>query len=384
MNTEKLLKSDLLRYKEFYNSMKLLRVALDNVAQRKDEYFISLSVLLRAMFIPSWKSKIMDFTGNIDEFICIHLAKTLGVDLYLYTKPTTYESKECQYFKHLFDTTLEPTTENTQKQTLLEWLKNDIVEVPVKKFKIVEVIKVFADRNGGAHFDSSDSKENVLLCNAVNKAGIKIIYLVLAKIGEILYKVGFKIIKSIFDIQLVVSFALPKNQNLSGKNIMTVKYENAHCPLSLRVNENNMLNLTLSESNSKSYNFDIYDFKNNTDLLVVNISYELTERMEAILKTYCNHCYCEIKIHDLIFIGSSFMYNSSIEFSDDGIRIGLSALSIYKKVNNNYSYFYNDMQIAKLGNTGVLEGKFKGTYEINNDIKLDRVPFYMPFLEFVQ
>ena len=78
------------------------------------------------------------------------------------------------------------------------------------------------------------------------------------------------------------------------------------------------------------------------------------------------------------------MYNSSIEFSDDGIRIGLSALSIYKKVNNNYSYYYNDMQIAKLGNTGVLEGKFKGTYEINNDIKLDRVPFYMPFLEFVQ
>lgn len=155
--TEKSLR---LRYMEFFSSMKLLRNSLDNVALRKEEFFISLSAQLRAMFVPD-RNRSGEFIKT-DEFICFRLAKELGIELDLFVQPTTYVDKQCQYYSHLFTTTLTQTQTNTQKQTLLEWLNNDIVKIKNKKFKIYEVIKIVADKNGGAHFDKALNSATLL------------------------------------------------------------------------------------------------------------------------------------------------------------------------------------------------------------------------------
>lgn len=373
-------KSMRLRYLEFFSSMKLLKDSLDKVSHKQDEYFISLSVQLRSMFIP--KRSQASFEKD-DEFISIKLAKELGVNLELFVSDKEYESKECQYFRHIFSTTLEANSINTKRQSLLEWLENDVVEILGKKYKILEVIKAVSDQNGGAHFDEETKEENVRLCTSVNQEGILIVNLVLANVGRILYRLGLKILKSLFDFQVVASFSIPLNQVMSGKNIMTFNYKDTYSPFAFYVTEQNMLRIKIADSKDNVFEFDVFDFRQNDGLLVVNVSCELTERMEMILKVYCNNVFTHLIIHTAIFVGHNFMVNSFVTFSDVNIKIGLSSLSFYASINNNYAGIYNRCLEGKKYNTGILDGKCKAQFDENNNIKFEKPLSYIPFSDFI-
>lgn len=377
--TEKSLR---LRYMEFFSSMKLLRNSLDNVALRKEEFFISLSAQLRAMFIPNRKRS-GEFKET-DEFICLKLAKELGVELDLFIQPTTYEDKECKYYSHLFTTTLVQTQTNTQKQTLLEWLENDIVQIKDKKFKIYEVIKTVADQNGGAHFDKAlKNEESVDLCLAKNKTGVSVVNLILAKVGEILYSLGLKIIKALFDVQMVITLALPKKQDMLEKNIITYRYEGCYSPIMINVTDKNMLQLTLSDSQAHSYSFDVFDLTYNTGLLVINVAYSITDKMEGLLEVYCNDCYSKAIIHNTVFIGYNFFVNSIVDISDDNIKVGFLNLMFYKQINTDYNIIYKKILKEKYSNVAVLNGKHQMRYQDDGSLKFDKAPLYMDFEEFM-
>lgn len=377
--TEKSLR---LRYMEFFSSMKLLRNSLDNVALRKEEFFISLLAQLRAMFVPD-RNRSGEFIKT-DEFICFRLAKELGIELDLFVQPTTYVDKQCQYYSHLFTTTLTQTQTNTQKQTLLEWLNNDIVKIKNKKFKIYEVIKIVADKNGGAHFDKAQKdEESVDLCLAKNEAGVPVINLILAKVGEILYSLGLKIIQALFDVQMVITLALPKTQDFLRKNIITYRYEGNHNPVMINVTEKNMLQLTLSDSQFHSYSFDVFDLTYNTGILVINVAYSITDKMEGLLEVCCNNYYSKVIIHNTVFIGHNFFVNSVIEVSDDNIKIGLVNLMFYKQINKDFYAIYDNILKEKRSNVAVLNGKNQMKYQVDRSLKFDKAPLYMNFEKFL-
>lgn len=375
-------KSMRLRYLEFFSSMKLLKDSLDKVAHKQDEYFISLSVQLRSMFIPK-RSRNQASFENSDEFISIKLAKELGVNLDLFVSDKEYECKECQYFTHIFSTSLEPNAINSKRQSLLEWLENDIVEILGKKYKIWEVIKAVSDQNGGAHFDKEANEENVRLCTSVNQAGILIVNLILANVGRILYGLGLKILKSLFDFQVVVSFSIPLKQVISGKNIMTFNYKNAYSPLAFYVTEQNMLRIKIADSKDNIFEIDVFDFRYNDGLLVVNVSCELTERMEMILKVYCNNVFTHLIVHSAIFVGHNFMVNSLVTFSDVDVKIGLSSLYFYSFIDKDYAGIYNRCLEVKKYNTGILNGMCNAQFDENNNIKFEKPLSYMRFSDFI-
>lgn len=334
------------------------------------------------MFIPK-RSRNQASFENSDEFISIKLAKELGVNLDLFVSDKEYECKECQYFTHIFSTSLEPNAINSKRQSLLEWLENDIVEILGKKYKIWEVIKAVSDQNGGAHFDKEANEENVRLCTSVNQAGILIVNLILANVGRILYGLGLKILKSLFDFQVVVSFSIPLKQVISGKNIMTFNYKNAYSPLAFYVTEQNMLRIKIADSKDNIFEIDVFDFRYNDGLLVVNVSCELTERMEMILKVYCNNVFTHLIVHSAIFVGHNFMVNSLVTFSDVDVKIGLSSLYFYSFIDKDYAGIYNRCLEVKKYNTGILNGMCNAQFDENNNIKFEKPLSYMRFSDFI-
>lgn len=380
------LKSSRFRYLEFLKGMQLVRDSLDMVRQRKEHYFLSLSAQLRALFILPH-----DKNGKLKRdraLICYDLAEALNVDLSLYISKKEYANKEYQYYDHLFTTTLEATRENTERLSLVDWLECDIVSIFDKKFKIWEVIKIMADKNGGAHFDEKTDIEIAQLCEARNKAGVLVIHLLLSKVGEVLFKIGLKILKSLFDFQLVISIALPKRESLINKNVISFIYERAYSPISISVTDSNMLSLKLADSEKTFYEFEVFDFNNNIDwsFFVINISYELTEKMRVMLTVYCNNVVSKIELHNPIFIGHIFLRNSKIQFSDKDFKISFSTMLLYKRILNDEQnmQLYESLQTCKNANVGRLVGKQEAIILEDSSMKFLGYIYYEPYNEFIE
>lgn len=327
------IKTNRLRITEFFNGLKLIKDSLDKVHEGNDSYFMVLSSQLRAMFIlPHDKDGLL----KKDEFlISYYLAKELGIDLNLFISEKDTENKDSQYYEYLFHTTLYPTDENKIQVSLVDWLEKDIVSVSNKTFKIWEIIKIVADKNGGAHYDHKmNKKEQVQLCEARNSKGVLIINLLLERIAGVLYQIGLKIIKSFFDFQLALSLVLFK-QVLPKKNIVSFIYNQIYSPICIFVGEQNNLQLKISgDKGEGSYIFDIYDLSNIKEdkILVLNIAYQLTEDMKARLIIYCNENYMEIEISTPLLIGYNFMINSNMVLSDVDLALGLSSMKLFRTI----------------------------------------------------
>lgn len=331
----KFTKSDRLRFMEFFKGVQLLKESLDKISNEKDDkYFLALSSQLRSLFILPHDKNGNPITEDVkNPIICYDLANKLNVDLTLYTEEATYEDKECQYYDHLFNTTLGKTEQNTKAISLVDWLEAEIVSIPGKKFTIREIIKIVADNNGGAHYDKNVNKEIADLCSAKNQKGVLIINLLLKKIGDVLYQVGLKIIKSLFDFQLAISLIIPRNK-CTNKNIISFSYENGHSPISLSVSENDKLILCIQNQDKRRYRLNVYDLSDMDDsnILVFNMSYELNEDMQVILSVYCNDTVVQYRLGTPFFIGYNFTRNSTITLSDKDLSICFSSMKIYNQI----------------------------------------------------
>ncbi len=328
-------KSDRLRFIEFFKGVQLLKDSLDKISNEKDDkYFLVLSAQLRSLFILPHDKNGNPITEDVkNPIICYDLANKLNVDLTLYTEEATYEDKECQYYNHLFNTTLIKTPKNHKEISLIDWLETEIVSIPGKKFKIWEVIKIEADKNGGAHYDKTANKECANLCSMINQKGVLVINLLLKNIGDVLYQVGLKIIKSLFDFQLAISLIIP-HKKCTNKNIISFSYENGHSPISLSVSENNELILSIENQDKRRYRLSVYNLSDMDDsnILVFNMSYELNKDMQVILSVYCNDTVVQYKLVTPFFIGYNFTRNSTITLSDKDLSICFSSMDIYNNI----------------------------------------------------
>lgn len=351
------LKTNRLRFTEFFNGLKLIKDALNKIHEGNDSYFMVLSSQLRAMFILPHDQN--GLVKKEDSLIGYYLAKELGVDLGVFISDKECEKKDCQYYEYLFHTTLHQTDENKRQISLVDWLEKDIVSIPGKTFKIWEIIKIMADKNGGAHYDHKmNKKELVQLCEARNNKGVVIINLLLERIANVLYKVGLKIIKSFLDFQLALSLVLFKDI-LPKKNIVSFAYNQTYVPVSIFIGEQNSLKLKIS-GDKQCYVFDIYDLSNIKEdrVLVINIAYQITEDMKAILIIYCNETYMEIELSTPLLIGNNFMINSNMVLSDVDLSLGFSSMKLFRTILDEGKNISLNQQLRKIeGNILVASGK---------------------------
>lgn len=335
MTVMKFTKSDRLRFIEFFKGVQLLKDSLDKISNEKDDkYFLVLSAQLRSLFVLQHDKNGNPITEDAkNPIIGYDLANKLNVDLTLYTEEATYEDKECQYYDHLLNITLSKTEQNTKAISLVNWLETEVVSIPGKKFTIREIIKIVADNNGGAHYDKNVNKEIAELCGAKNQKGVLIINLLLKKIGDVLYQVGLKIIKSLFDFQLAISLIIPYKK-CTSKNIISFLYENGYSPISLSVSENDELILSIENQDKRRYSLSVYDLSDmgDSNILVFNMSYELNEDLQVILSVYCNDTVVQYKLATPFFIGYNFTRNGTIILSDKDLSICFCSMNIYNKI----------------------------------------------------
>lgn len=303
----------------------------------------------------------------------------------LYVQNKIYEDKECQYYDHLFYTKIEPEN-NYQEISYTEWLNSYILQVPSYKFKIWEVIKVLADKNGGAHYDKKLTQEKDYQLNIVtNKKGILVSNLILVKTAEVLYKLGLKLLKKLFDFQFNITVALNYKNILSQKkNLIKFKYDDVYIPLSININDN-MITASLMDEYHKTI---IIDVRNNTNngLLFIGIGCSLNGKMQMIVNLGCNNEFKEITFKRPLLIGCTFMQNSKILFSDDTFEFGLGSLTLFNRKFNydEYKVLYNTEKIsAQLGNIAVLNGTTSAHLTENNDIMFDTKLYFEKYSEYI-
>lgn len=161
---------------------------------------------------------------------------------------------------------------------------------------------------------------------------------------------------------MVITLALPKKQDMLEKN---------------------MLQLTLSDSQSHSYSFDVFDLTYNTGLLVINVTYSITDKMEGLFEVYYNDCCSKVIIHNTVFIGYNFFVNSIVDISDDNIKLVFLNLMFYKQINTDYNIIYKNILKEKYSNVAVLNGKHQMRYQYDGGLKFDKALLYMDFEEFM-
>lgn len=323
------------RYLELFNGMQIIRDALDFVGQRKNHYFIPLSGQLRALFVlPHDQNNQLKKITDENKPVSFELAEELGVELNVYVRKQEYDEKENQYFSHLFDTTTYPTKDNIQKVSLKDWMELDVIVINGVKIKIWQVIKKMADKNGGAHYDRKLPLNDFELYNARNKANISVLFLVLAKIGEVLFNVGFKIIELGFNFHFILALGLKITSNLSEKkNIVTYGSSRLYyAPVSISIDEKKLLNLKLSAPDGRFYEFDIGPQKTN-EITVISFSYQLTEKMHVMLSVYYGYdLIFKYELHSPLYIGISFPLFDKIIFSDKDIEVGYFDTQLYYNI----------------------------------------------------
>ena len=162
----------------------------------------------------------------------------------------------------------------------------DIIVCRGYRFKIWEIIKIMADRNGGAHYDGALTRKEMELYKAKNAANYySLLSLVLTKIGKVLFQIGFKVIRSVFNFQFIMGIALNLPTLTTRKNIATFYSISGFSPLSLSIDEKNMIKLNLENLEGHRYDLDIGENRSD-EIIVINLGYEISADMSAILSVY--------------------------------------------------------------------------------------------------
>ena len=135
--------------------------------------------------------------------------------------------------------------------------------------------------------------------------------LILVKTAEVLYKLGLKLLKKLFDFQFNITVALNyKNISSQKKNLIKFNYDDVYIPLSININDN-MITASLMDEYHKTI---IIDVRNNTNngLLFIGIGCSLNEKMQMIVNLGCNNEFKEITFKRPLLIGCTSLLSGEI------------------------------------------------------------------------
>ena len=169
------------QYIELFYSLQIINDSLSLISLGKKYHVIPIAGQLRAILIKDKQTPVPLYYA---------IQKILEVKQYIYlsTIPEKIKiSKDCECYFNVMNVSLERDKLHYQKEDIGKWLQYCIVETPQKSFTIEEVIKIVANKNGGAHYNEEISNDAVLLYTATDEKHISII----DKILSSTYKCNF-------------------------------------------------------------------------------------------------------------------------------------------------------------------------------------------------
>lgn len=313
-----------LRFLELFDSLKIISDSLKSLSQGKNYQIKTMSGQLRAILIADrWNP----------EPLFYEVSNNIGINLKLYlpsilTKQNINEN--ILVYKNLFNIKFSNENTFTKEIDLKNWLELPIVEMPNRCFSIKDIIKLVADKNGGAHYDKKLDLDSALLCS-INMSNGLLIDLLIRGISITILKIGLRIIKNVFDFHFFLSFAIKVNDKNCYKNILKYKNDEGYVPVAISVEDNNLM-LNISDFNNKAYKFVITE-NINSGHNIISFSNEIDIDFNSKLTIYNSSGKKDTHHFDNpLFIYKVFIKFKDFWVSDDGVFVGLYALMQFSKV----------------------------------------------------
>lgn len=354
-------KSSGTRFLELFDSLKIIGDSLELIKKGKDHQIIPLSGQIRAILFDNKTSK-----GKNKIPLILEVAQSINydTDIYILEKKGDFVKEGLVFNYEKPIVSLKKENQDYKKISLKDYIKTKICKIDNQDKTIEQVVKAFANKNGGAHYDSTTPEFFYNLC-LIKIDNRPLIYYIIEDLGKILYEICLEILRQQTEFEFQILFGVNENKTKGIKNIISYRYKNNSMGLSLKLNGQNKIQVILSGIKNETL-FLVSDL-NLDECIFLSIHYEITNSLTTKLVVSLN----EGILHEKEESEPIFIYNqfdtSLIEFGDDNFELFVSQIMVYSR----YLLLEEKQQNLKFINSLLRNKTIKGKY-FNSKVLPDR------------
>ncbi len=332
-------KDNYTKFTEFFGAMQILNDCLQLYKQEKPYHILLIAGQLRAILLDTTRGKPLFF----------QLAELIGMDLSIWYTPHDDEAIVPGFVLNAQTTnpSRKSLHEKQVKITLKKWLEQNILTVDmgennrVKK-SISDIIKTYANKLGGAHYDPD---VDAYFYRMSNFKGI--LESTLLEVAEITLTMGVEIIKHVADFDYTISLAINPNQTISDTGCILEYYlDSSPMGIKLLIDKSRRLHFLMVNSYGQEVviNTDVIDW---CKFHSINIDYEITSNFQTSISITIDgkDKYPLFLPFAFIVITSPTLYrqslNKSFTLSCDGLEFGVHRVLQHRRVMSQIEKYHN-------------------------------------------
>ena len=377
----KIKKSLGVRQLELVQSLQIIRDCLNQISKGEMYQFIPLCGQLRALL----------HRGKSSDPLLLSVAKGINYEPIIYSLPSI--SVNIAEFPHQEDlvflyTGLEISLfkELPGQQAIIvdEWLETGILEYKKVTYSAMTLIKFFADKSGGAHYDPAIPQDMAELLS-IHFSDQPLIVSCVIKVAEIVYKIGVDVIKKVCDLAIYMLVGIPNQSIENIAYVFDAKHNNTPMRFSLSVDS--LLRPTFKVTGVDGYIFSVpckrlIDW---SEPKIVLVFFEIMDNLHTKATIAVDgEIFSQAIISRVVFVSNDLIYyhryyNRSVESENDGLTIGIGSIAMYSCVQSYAEIAQCLIAIANLdtelkGFCALLrKGKFGYAPPGTNDVSLKEI-----------
>jgi hypothetical protein len=315
------------QYIELFYSLQIINDSLSLISLGKKYHVIPIAGQLRAILIK-------DKQTPVPLYYAIQKILEVKQCIYLSTIPEKIKiSKDCECYFNVMNVSLERDKLHYQKEDIGKWLQYCIVETPQKSFTIEEVIKIVANKNGGAHYNEEISNDAVLLYTVTDEKHISIIDKIIVNIALIIKALGLLLIKKAFDFHYLANIAIRFDELSSHKNIISYHDEDYYLPVAILLTSKRQLILKITDPDRRLFIVPLKENIEKKGIYTICFSYEINSNFESELKIYSLFDQtAKYILTTPIYVHNHFTSFPHQWWGDEHIEMGFYNLQLYTSV----------------------------------------------------
>ncbi len=286
---KKVTKNLVYRTQELADAICIINDSLKLVKEGKNHQFIPMYGQLRAILHESGSNKPL----------LLELAELLKEPLEIYAMGPVdspdHPGADMDFMIDIGSFGLEQAFPNQQKKPLKDYLEQAVLKHNGKPHTAIDLIRGFADRAGGAHYDTTFPEDFAQLIGQFDPQ----IKLYLVNLASVCRYLALRVLRKISDIEIVCNIYIPE-QPLDGDGyIFDYVYPNMGMRMSLLFRDSELFVFELWDLDGKYYKVEARVKKPFERMIYIAVSAELNEDLTTKLQLLINDEVCESITIDL-------------------------------------------------------------------------------------
>jgi len=382
-SSEKLKKAPIVRYNELFKSLCIIRDSIDMVYNGKIHQLIPLYGQLRSLLIDNSKKNIP---------LLKEMASISGVELTVYyfgfNDSKIIEKKPLYEMNNII--TLDQEFDSQELINIFDIIDQTVVNVSDNTYSYRELIKILAEKSGGAHYATQIEQHVAELFSSDNIKinGLSPNETFILKLSEIISNLGLKIIRKYNTLQFLFSFQL-LDLKLNNECVLFDYYlPNTQLRLQIFISSELRLGITIIDLNGicQSFISDNYQIEyNKFSLAEIGFSTKDDLLNEIVIIVNNELHLSETTAIPLLIINEiqnvDFYMNRTIENENAGCNIAHGSLQIFDEILDENTRRVEIFQLVKsMGPEDKLRVFNNGSYGFRNHLD-QRLDFFGNFSE---